>query len=129
MIEFTVKKKGPVFDERGAHAVERFTDDATRAVAEAGARMVRMTLNARIRVNTGYYVSHVISEVRGSWGRVWDQFIIYGRWLEGTGSRNRTTRFKGYHSFRDTAIRLDQQSEQILAPLVAKLMRELNGGF
>lgn len=32
----------------------------------------------------------------------------YGPWLEGTGSRNETTRFKGYHGFRRAGQELDR---------------------
>jgi hypothetical protein len=37
----------------------------------------------------------------------------YGPWLEGTGSRNETTRFKGYHGFRQAGQELDRQAKEI----------------
>lgn len=36
---------------------------------------------------------------------------MYGPWLEGTGSRNMTTRFKGYHGFRVAGQELDAEAE------------------
>jgi hypothetical protein len=36
---------------------------------------------------------------------------VYGPWLEGVGSRNNTTRFKGYHAFRNAAQALQQRFE------------------
>jgi hypothetical protein len=34
----------------------------------------------------------------------------YGPWLEGTGSRNQTTRFKGYHGYRLAAQELEAEA-------------------
>jgi hypothetical protein len=39
--------------------------------------------------------------------------VIYGPWLEGVGSRNRTTRFKGYFTFRRTAQQLKSRSTAV----------------
>lgn len=41
-----------------------------------------------------------------------DNNAVYGPWLEGTGSRNDTTRFKGYASFRKT----EQWLQDTVAP-------------
>jgi hypothetical protein len=50
---------------------------------------------------------------------------MYGPWLEGTGSRNETTRFKGYHGFRVAAtvagMRAETTAERALDPYVADL--------
>lgn len=49
---------------------------------------------------------------------------MYGPWLEGTGSRNETTRFKGYHGFRRAAAEIEPSVERIadtvLQPFVAR---------
>ena len=49
---------------------------------------------------------------------------MYGPWLEGTGSRNQSTRFKGYHGFRLAAQELDAEAEGIadaaLQPFVTR---------
>lgn len=41
------------------------------------------------------------------------ELAMYGPWLEGTGSRNMTTRFKGYHGYRLAAGELDAEAEAI----------------
>jgi hypothetical protein len=38
---------------------------------------------------------------------------MYGPWLDGSGSRNQTTRFKGYHGYRIAAQELDTEAEAI----------------
>jgi len=97
-----VKRHGPVFDGRARAAVRAGLGAAVWAVTKQG----RMDLGLRfIRVfkhPTGYYESRVeaqrVSQFRG---RVHDNLVVYGPWLEGTGSRNYpVTRFRGYHSFR-----------------------------
>ena len=34
---------------------------------------------------------------------------VYASWIEGTSSRNRTTKFKGYHMFRNARVFLDNE--------------------
>lgn len=49
--------------------------------------------------------------------------VIYGPWLEGTGSRNRTTRFKGYFTFRKAASRLRQRSGYVTDRAITRALR------
>ena len=49
----------------------------------------------------------------------------YGPWLEGTGSRNETTRFKGYHSFRLAAQQLDGIAQGIAEDAFKPYLREM----
>lgn len=127
MLQITgVHFKGVIFDDRGKQAIRNFTEDSARAMADAGYDIVYALARQRIKHGTGYFLSHLDTEISGTYGRVHDSMIIYGLWLEGVGSRNATTRFKGYHFWRDGAVILDNRSEQIIAPLEAKLERELN---
>lgn len=50
----------------------------------------------------------------------------YGPWLEGTGSRNATTRFKGYHSFRMAAQTLNGMAEDIASTAYEPYVAEMN---
>jgi hypothetical protein len=58
-------------------------------------------------------------------GIVHDSNAIYGPWLEGTGSRNQTTRFKGYAMFRRTTQQLERESSGILQKRVQKSLGRL----
>lgn len=127
MIEITgVKFKGVVFDERGKQAVRQFSEDSVRVLADEGVLIANRLFRGRIKKGTGYFLSHLDADVSGTYARLHDNMIVYGLWLEGMGSRNDTTRFKGYHGWRDTGVILDTQAEQILAGLEARLERELN---
>jgi len=54
------------------------------------------------------------------------ELAMYGPWLEGTGSRNLTTRFKGYWGFRRAAVRLDAEAEAIAEKAVQPYVAEMN---
>lgn len=123
----TIRASGPVFDQRGPQIIRRYGEAAERAVAEEGARMVRQRLHQVLRHPTGYYEGHVAAERFNNRWEVNDDGIVYGPWLEGTGSRNRTTRFKGYATFRRTKALLDQKSRSIAERQLPRYLSELNG--
>ena len=96
-----------------------------KEVAQYARTQVDRRLNQVLRTQTPYYRTR-ISVVRsgGDW-EVNDGGVIYGPWLEGTGSRNRTTRFKGYWTFRYVAQlvrgRADRIAERVLRPYLRDL--------
>lgn len=55
-----------------------------------------------------------------------DTPCVYGPWLEGVGSRNPVTRFKGYHTFRLIAQRLDMVATDIAYAELPRYITELN---
>lgn len=127
MIELEVKETGPIFDGRADAAVARFTRDATKTITQVGTQMVKLKFASRIRVNTGRFLGRITGEVSGTIGRIYTKFILYGYWLEGVGSQNATTRFKGYWGYRETGLELDSRSAEILKPLIDKMIREMEG--
>jgi hypothetical protein len=94
---------GPLFDGRAAKAVKDFLDDAAKDVAAQALADVQTTLNASIKNPTPYYETQINVEKQGDAQVVNDRGVIYGPWLEGTSSRNSSTRFKGYSAFRRAA--------------------------
>jgi len=129
-----VTVSGPLFDGRADSAVA----DGIRAVradlAAEGQKLTRQAFAASIRMPTGRFDASItaISQTQtftSQGGRksytmpvvvdnpstetvVTTEQATYGPWLEGSGSRNMTTRFKGYHGFRQAAQALDQAAEQ-----------------
>lgn len=113
MIYATVVKIGPYFDGRDQRKIQDMCDEISRRVAVIGASMVRTNLHKVLRHETPYY--RLQNEARKDplgW-KVWDRGVIYGPWLEGTGSRNRTTRFKGYATYRRTTQELNRRAQTI----------------
>lgn len=100
---------GPIFDGRADIALRSACREGERRVAILGASMLRQFAARTFRreSNPPYYRFKVEARQTAPGWKIWDQDVVYGPWLEGTGSRNRTTRFKGYRLFRITAARLN----------------------
>lgn len=114
-IRINTSATGPWTDRRAARALHDYSDAVEYQVAVKGEQMVQQRLRQVLRHPTGYYQSR-ISVDRTSGGRyqVHDGGVIYGPWLEGTGSRNSpVTRFPGYFTFRRTKALLDRQAQGI----------------
>lgn len=113
MTTVTVTASGPLFDGRAEAAMDAFPIAATAAIGDEAYTDVRRTLGRVLRNPTGYYESRIQHTMAGDQGFVHDSNVIYGPWLEGTGSRNATTRFKGYHTFRLVTQRIDSRCVDI----------------
>ena len=128
MIDVSVREHGPVFDGRAIHDITLFLQAATQAVAIEGEHDVHGRLQGSLRHPTGYYESRVQVDPRGQSDHVIsDSGVIYGPWLEGTGSRNATTRFKGYHTFRKVTQELDRKARGIAFRVLDSYVRMMNG--
>ncbi|MER7234024.1 hypothetical protein ABT348_24115 [Streptomyces olivaceus] len=111
-ISTRVTSHGPIFDGRAQRAVRGYIDDLEEEGAEWALDHVRATFHAQFKSPTGYYESHVRVRQEAGGPVVTDGGRIeYGPWLEGVGSRNGTTRFKGYRAFRRAAAALERRIE------------------
>jgi hypothetical protein len=121
-IEFDARmiRRGPMFSGKTAAAMHTYADQVGYKVATYAEDQIQARLGQVLQNPTGYYQSKVTVERAGSGYRVSDQGVIYGPWLEGTGSRNQTTRFKGYQTFRRTKALVDRKAPNIAAELLAR---------
>ena len=136
----TISKSGPLFDNADK-IIEGFFQNVIQATVEKGEEILDKRLRPRPagvylsftqagrgKASTGHYRRSVHSEIQDSRAVIDDSRVIYGNWLEGTGSRNSSTRFKGYASFRKTTDDLNRtEVKKILKRLGAKVARDLNG--
>jgi len=123
----SVMISGPFFDERNAAARRQLEDDGLNRLGGQGLADWHQLLDASIRNPTPYYETQLMTErAGGDTQLIHDRDVIYGPWLEGVGSRNATTRFKGYHALRAAAQQLEAQAPQVLAPLVDLAVGRLN---
>ena len=53
--------------------------------------------------------------------------LQYGPWLEGVGSRNATSSFKGYRSMGRAAASVNRQVDAIAKPIIDKFIAAANG--
>ena len=105
-----IEATGPLFDGRAARAAHDFCV----TFAEGYGDDVEQELKHMFPFKhpTGYYASRVQSHRSGEGqSTVDDGGVVYGPWLEGVGSRNQTTRFKGYFTFRKTAQVMDRRAK------------------
>ena len=101
-----------------------------KEIDEAGADYALQELHNRfnqvLKHQTPHYTTHlhVVKDSRGL--AVDDDHIIYGPWLEGVGSRNKTTRFKGYATFRYVSQKVRIHTLDIANKAVAKFVKALS---
>lgn len=120
MFDARMIRRGPMFNGRTAAALGTYADEVGYKVATYAEDQVLQRLPQVLQHPTGYYQSKVTVERAGSGYRVSDQGVIYGGWLEGTSSRNETTSFKGYATFRRTKALVDRKAPAIAHELLAR---------
>jgi hypothetical protein len=123
MVAFQIRvnatRSGPLRDGRFARAARQYANDIEYAVALHGEKLVKQRLHQVLKHPTGYYESRIgIDRSRGGY-TVNDSRVIYGPWLEGTGSRNApVTRFRGYATFRRVKPIVDRDAHRIAIQLL-----------
>jgi hypothetical protein len=125
MIEGDIQAQGPVFDERGPRAMRDFADEIGEDLADEGVDVVRAEFAKVVQHPTGRYSRSIHMVSMGSRHEVNDGGMIYGPWLAGTGSRNRTTRFKGYAHWRRATQILTRRVPAVARKLMPRLLGRL----
>jgi len=121
-----VTTTGPLFDGRAEAALKKYVKDVEKKVADKAEEKIQQRLPQVIRHYTGRYSSSIHQTSDDGGTAVTDMPIVYGPWLEGVGSKNRTTRFKGYHTFRIVGQEVDAEAEQIANEDLKKYLEEMN---
>ncbi len=112
---------GPVSD-----AIDRAVGD----VLARGEELIKLDLYPGHGVITGQYRRGVRGELtRVRHGTIHDSNAVQGPWLEGTSSRNQSTRFKGYAMFRRAGQQLQREARDMTRARIRAATRTLNGGF
>jgi hypothetical protein len=81
-------------------SVSSATKEANEDIAQDAYNRVQARLGSVLQNPTGYYQSRITTDVSSGSLEISDGGVRYGPWLEGTSSRNDTTRFKGYRTFQ-----------------------------
>jgi hypothetical protein len=122
-----VRENGTIFSAAGSHRVMAgMTDKIEKDVAREGYNDVQRALGEVLRHPTGYYQSRVTVHAHGGDMEVDGDNVIYGPWLEGVGERNRTTRFRGYFTFRRVAQALEAKAGSIADKIANREARRFN---
>lgn len=134
MATVSVDFNGPFFGSQRDVLVQRMFRDITREVTLETEQRVRILGQSMFRYADksrhevpGKWRSHMHAEFSGNEGIV-DNDVVYGAWLEGVGSRNSSTRFKGYRMWRLTTQAMDRSgAREVAQPIVDRMIREMNG--
>ena len=117
---------GPFFTNAMPSLIDAMLDEMKLAVASQVLADVQYNLDRSLRHPTPYYETQIMVQQRVDDWVVHDRGIVYGPWLEGTSSRNRTTRFKGYASFRRAVQSAGQKAPQIVASIAQRFVDRMN---
>lgn len=114
-ISFRSRVSGPISSGLIHKHVRDYEQDVAEALAEEAEDTWLDLLNSRLRHQRPYYTTQ-IDKKRLAWNRykIHDNGVIYGHWLEGTGSKNSpVTIFPGYWSMRDTKVAMQGKRSAI----------------
>jgi hypothetical protein len=139
-MELTTKVEltGPLFRGVAPRILRQVTESAVKDLTEAGESFLLLRLRPRPAgvyktaqqagkdKSTGHYRRNIQSSVRNLTGELSDGGVIYGPWLEGVGSRNRSTRFKGYFSFRAAKQLVEKRVDRTINQYLGKFVRRMN---
>lgn len=127
-LDVDVSRTGPLLSGRAAQVIEEALAYALTQVGQAASEGVHRILDERIVHPTPYYETQITLDHPPGQVRVHDRGVEYGPWLEGVSSRNRTTRFPGYHAFGQTAQSLSGgRAQRIAEDAVARYVARLGG--
>ena len=138
-IRVWVRASGPIFEGNAPSRVRGTTQNAIREMVELGEQRLDQILRPRPagvylsvaqakrgKASKGHYRRSLHATLSSLNGRIDDGNVEYGKWLEGTSSRNQSTRFPGYHSFLKTAQWLETKKAGVLHAHVNRLVRDLS---
>jgi hypothetical protein len=100
MADITVTMRGPLFSGATEASLTTACHIVQAEVAAQASADVHMWMNHFFQHPTPYYETQVVVQDRADTTVVTDQGVIYGPWLAGFGTRNKTSRFKGYAHWR-----------------------------
>jgi hypothetical protein len=121
-ISFRQRVSGPISSGRIHKHVRDYEKDVARELAEEAEDTWLNLLDARLRHQRPYYTTRIATR-QVSWNRykIHDSGVVYGHWLEGTGSRNSpVTRFPGYWSMRDTKLIMKEKRAAIAEEILVQ---------
>jgi hypothetical protein len=116
----TTTMSGPMFEGSFASEMQRMTQEMDQKIGDDVVDAILARLGQVLQNPTGYYESQIKAHPEGEVVVVDDSGVIYGPWLEGVGSRNASTSFKGYSTFRTVAAEEQARVPSLADSIVTK---------
>lgn len=123
--DLTVEVSGPLFDRRAPAEIQAMLDQIRWEVGMDAFSELHLIMDQSFKNPTPYYETQVRIDRQRDEVTIDDRGIVYGPWLEGTSSRNQTTRFKGYAMFRKATQYVQGKVTVIAERVVAKTVGKL----
>jgi hypothetical protein len=131
-VRVTVQAHGPLMDGRASGIVRDWLDGVKKDIAQEGLNRLRSFVMDKTGRATGRYQSEIVTSTLNyndlKISNPSESGYAYGPWLEGFSSRNRSTRFKGYHLWRQAAQKLQDDAPGIAERKLPELIQKLGGG-
>lgn len=125
MLTAKVHVDGAIFEGNPKETIDAYLDAAVNKVAAMGEADVQIRLRQVLQHPTGNYQAHIQTRHLFDAAVVYDGRVVYGPWLEGTDKRNKTTRFRGYATFRRVRDLLAAKAQVIADQLMDQYIRRL----
>ncbi len=126
-----IRISGPLFDGVAKKELAAAVLGVQKEVAAYAEFQWRLNLDSSMQNPTGRYESHINTARRDADLVVSDGYpgsgLLYGPWLEGVGTRNKTTRFKGYFALRRAANSVAQKVAAIAEPIIKAFLVKAGG--
>lgn len=120
-----VKYSGPLFNGEAQKVIQDYQVEAESYLGDYVVNQIQSELGSVLKNPTGYYKSKVVTNLQADDVAVTDSGVVYGPWLEGVGSRNKSTRFKGYATFRRVTQRINAQAGEIAERVLPRYLKRL----
>ena len=126
-----IEVHGTLFSVGEPFVVKAYLHKAQDRIASEVERKIHAFQSLMFRYDsappTGYAQRHIVNRDLGSMHLITDSGIVYGPWLEGTGSRNwPKTRFRGYAIFRRTTQDVNNRAVQLAMPAIKEMCEAMS---
>jgi len=121
----STKTSGPLFNGEAQKAIKDFQVEAENTVGDYVVNQIQAELGQVLKNPTGYYKSKIVTNRQSDDSLVSDSGVVYGPWLEGVGSRNKTTRFRGYATFRRVTQKIANEVGPVAERVLPKYLRRM----
>ena len=139
-VTMKVKAEGPLFKKSAKKKFDAAVEGALKELVQEGESFLMERLRPRPAgvylsvtggegTSTGNYRRNISTVVRNNYAEINDGGVVYGPWLEGISSRNSSSRFKGYASFRKTRDKLEKNAQKVLRKHAKRLVKRMNHGI
>lgn len=126
-IDISPAAVGPIADGTAGDILHEWLNDAKRHIADYAVRQLRATAMDKTGRATGHYQQEIKTDLLGYGDLLIRDPVVYGPWLEGTSQRNRSTRFKGYHLWRNARDVTQREAGRIAEELLPPYLERMGG--